>query len=113
MTEKRVFPRRGRRLLVEFSHDGTVRTGFTRDISHTGMFVATTHVPPHGQVVEVKLAVPSGRKISVSGRVVRARVTSLSMAQTDPSGFSLQVDGYHEEFFQYLSSLEAGGASGR
>lgn len=111
MSEKRTFPRRGRRLIAEFSLDGSVRTGFTHDLSHTGMFVATSHVPPRGRKVEVKLSLPGGRKVAVAGKVVRSRLSAAGLSQTEPSGFSLQVDGYYEEYFLYVSSLDAGAAA--
>ena len=112
MSEKRIFPRRGRRLIAEFHLDGAVRTGFTHDVSQTGMFVASSHVPPHGRKVELKLSLPSGRKVAVAGKVVRARVSAMGLSQSDPSGFSLQVDGYYEEYSQYISSLERGAPGG-
>lgn len=108
MSDKRSFPRRFRRILVDFVYDGSNRTGFTRDLSHTGLFVATTHVPPPGKHVEVSLSLPDGRKITVSGKVARTRRTPTALAQTDPSGFSLQLAGYFEKYFLLLESLEGG-----
>ncbi len=108
MSEKRAFPRRRRRLLVDFVYDGAVRAGFSHDISHTGMFIATNLAPPAGSKVEVQLTLPDGKKIAVTGKVVRTRRNTTSLSQTDPSGFSLELSGYFEPYYLYILSLEAG-----
>lgn len=55
---------------IGFSSDSNFYTGFTRDISEGGVFVATYNVFPVGTVMELELQVPdTGAPIQVKGEV--------------------------------------------
>lgn len=105
MAEKRTFPRLGKRLIVEFVSEGVARTGFTHDVSHTGLFVAAAHLPKMGEPLSLTLNLGEGKKISMEGTVVRGRRAPTSLAFSEPSGFCFELRGYSEEFTRYLSSL--------
>ena len=105
MTDKRVFPRLKKRLVVEFSVDGESHTGFTHDVSYTGFFVVATRLPPPGTVVPALLHLPNGKKISLTGKVVRARRVPPQLRDTMVNGFSLQLSGYVEEYTRFVESI--------
>jgi hypothetical protein len=105
MAEKRTFPRLKKRLIVEFVSEGVFRTGFTRDISHTGLFIASAHLPKMGEPLSITLNLGEGKKISLHGTVVRGRRAPTSLSFSDPTGFCFDLEGYSEEFTRYLSSM--------
>ena len=61
MAERRGFARKKRRFLVEFHLQGSNCTGFTYDMSPTGIFVRSHRVP-----AELARIVPSGFSMSLS-----------------------------------------------
>jgi hypothetical protein len=105
MADKRTFPRLKKRLVVEFSHDGESHTGFTHDVSHTGFFIVSTQLPKPGTTVPATLHLPDGRKITLTGQVVRARRSPPQLRDSVANGFSLQLSGYHEEYMRFIASL--------
>ncbi len=104
MAEKRTFPRLGKRLIVEYVLEGVSRTGFTHDISHTGLFIVSAYLPKIGESLSVTLSLGEGKKIRLEGTVVRGRHAPASIAFSEPTGFSFELRGYSEEFTRYISS---------
>jgi hypothetical protein len=105
MTDKRAFPRLKRRLIVDFVCDGAPRAGYTHDVSYTGMFVISAHLPPIGEPLAVVLNLTDGKKIRLDGTVVRSRRIPPPISYSLPSGFSFELAGYSEEYTRYLASL--------
>lgn len=108
MTDKRVFPRRKRRLTVNYEIEGIKYTGFTYDLSHTGIFVAGVRMPKIGQVLQIVLELPrAGKtdKIPIVGRVIRALRVPPSLAASVPHGFALQIGGLNEPYAMFVESL--------
>ena len=105
MTDKRVFPRLKKRLVVDFTVDGESHAGFTHDLSFTGFFVVTTSLPAAGTPVAATLHLPDGKRISLTGRVVRARRVPPLLRETMSGGFSLQLSGYVEDYTRFVASL--------
>jgi hypothetical protein len=104
MSDKRTFPRIKRRLLVQFHHDGADRTGFSRDLSHTGLFIKSTSIPQIGESLSLKVTLPDGRHIVLPGKVVRG-VRASGLLGVDTGGFSFQLSGYVEAYVNYVMSL--------
>lgn len=105
MTNKRTFSRQKRRLLVEFTFDGVVRTGFSRDVSQTGLFVQSRFVPSIGQPLTVTIKLPGGPHVALQGKVVRGYHTAGALASFDPGGFSFELGEYVEAYANYVTSL--------
>jgi len=105
MADKRVFPRLKKRLVVEFSSDGETHTGFTHDLSHTGFFVVTTSLPKPGSRIPATLHLPDGRRITVTGQVIRSRRVPPQLRDSMANGFSLQLAGYFEDYTRFVGSL--------
>jgi hypothetical protein len=97
--------RRKRRYLVEWRKDDYVCTGFTQDISPTGIFVRSTHIPERGLVVSFKLLLPEGRRLRVRGTVVRSYRVPANLTRYIASGFGVRLDEAPEEYFQLLARL--------
>jgi PilZ domain len=100
--EKRTALRRKAEMSVEFVQDGFHGTGITRDLSRRGMFVHTTRIPGAGPALRLSVNLPDGRKIVLTGRVIRTAADSSSAA---PSGFGLRLTGTAREYDDLFSAL--------
>lgn len=105
MAQKRFSTRRKRRYLVSWITDDVLCTGFTEDVSPTGIFVRSAYIPSVGAVVTLQLLLPSGEKLKVRGRVVRSHRLPQHMRSVLPSGFAIRLSDAPEEYFQLLASL--------
>jgi hypothetical protein len=105
MEERRGFARKKRRFLVEFEMEGSTCTGFTYDISPTGIFVRSIRLPDPGTNVTASLHLNAGRRIAVRGRVVRSRRVPQQLARLVPSGFSLSLSNAPEDYFRFVATL--------
>jgi hypothetical protein len=97
--------RRKCRYLVEWTRWGAVCTGFTNDISPTGMFVRTTTIPDNGESVTIHLLVRAGKKLRLRGTVVRSYRVPANLRRYVASGFGVRLDEAPEEYFELLASL--------
>ncbi len=94
-SETRVVRRRRAEMTVEFTQGPLRGTGVTGDISRRGMFVRSNLVPGTGPVLRLTVNLPGGRKLALTGRVVRSVETG--DPATAPTGFGLRlVDDWPE-----------------
>jgi PilZ domain-containing protein len=105
MPEKRRFPRKRRRLTVEFDWERAHCTGFTYDISASGIFVRATRFPKPGARITAILVLPGEKPVKVRGTVVRTFRVPSSLTRLIPSGFSLRLTERPEEYLQFLAAL--------
>lgn len=105
MTDKRVFPRKKRRVMVSFEVDGRTVKGFTLDLSHTGLLISSYHLPPLGKPLCVTLEFSNGNRMQVTGSVVRARRLPGELAQGAGSAFGVALDGYFESYARMVTEL--------
>ncbi len=105
MAERRLFARKKRRFLVEFSLQGANCTGFTYDVSPTGIFVRSIRLPFPGTVLTAHLHLPEGKRIAVRGKVVRSFRVPPALSRLIPSGFSMRLADTPEDYFQFLATL--------
>lgn len=105
MTEKRGCPRRRRRLVVEWAADGFASAGFTHDLSATGMFVCSLHIPEREAVLTMNLALPDGRKIRLRGIIVRSYRVAPSLRRVRRSGFCVRLIEAPEDYFVLVADL--------
>ncbi len=93
--ETRTIRRHKAEMTVEFSQGALQGNGVTGDISRRGMFVRSNLAPGTGPVVRLTVNLPGGRKLALTGRVVRS-VEGAPAAPTSP-GFGLRlVDDWPE-----------------
>ncbi len=97
--------RRKRRYVVEWKANDYVCTGFTQDVSPTGIFIRSTHIPEVGQIVSLKILLPGRQKLWVRGTVVRSYLAPANLRQFIPSGYGIRLKEAPEEYFQLLARL--------
>ena len=105
MAERRTFARKKRRLLVEFSLLGSNCTGFTYDVSPSGIFVRSIRLPIPGTFLTANLHLATGKRIAVRGKVVRSFRVPAALARLVPSGFSMKLSDTPEDYFQFFATL--------
>src|SRR5262245_14667546 len=98
MAERRGFVRKKRRFLVEFQVQGASCTGFTYDVSPSGMFVRSARLPTPGSFMTANLHLAAGKRIAVRGRVMRSYRVPPALARLVPSGFSMQLSDTPEDY---------------
>lgn len=107
MNDKRSFPRKRKRLLVDIEVDGRSVSGFTWDLSHTGLFISSSYVPKLADRLKASLHLPNGKKVECEGTVVRIRNVPSALAEgTGNHGFCLALGGYFEDYARYMGDLE-------
>jgi hypothetical protein len=105
LAEKRAFPRRRRRLLVEWAGGGFASAGFTHDVSPSGLFVCSTYIPGIKRLLTLTLSLPSGRKIRLRGMTVRSYRVPANLRRAVPSGFCVRLTEAPEDYFGLLADL--------
>jgi hypothetical protein len=106
MPERRKFARKKRRLTVEFQWNNAECTGFTYDISPTGIFVRSIRIPGLGMRLKSRVLLPNAKQVHLVGTVVRALRVPTSLARAVPSGFGLtMLERPPEEYLQFLATL--------
>ena len=105
MAERRTFSRKKRRFLVEFSLQGAPCTGFTYDVSPTGIFVRSVRLPAPGTLLTASMHLSDGRRIAVRGRVVRSFRVPAALSRLIPSGFSMRLSDTPEDYYRLLATL--------
>jgi hypothetical protein len=105
MARYRPNSRRKCRYLVEWHRAGLLCTGFTHDISPTGIFIRSAYIPDNGESVVVSLLVRSGEKLRLRGTVVRSIHVPSNLRRFVPGGFCVRLDEAPEEYFQLLAGL--------
>jgi hypothetical protein len=105
MAERRTFARKKRRFLVEFDLQGASCTGFTYDVSPTGIFVRSIRLPNPGTFLTANLHLSSGKRIAVRGKVLRSHRVPAALARLVPSGFSMKLSDTPEDYFQFFAAL--------
>jgi hypothetical protein len=105
MMDRRVFPRIKRRYLVEFQAEGRTVSGFTHNLSPTGLFVCSVYFPKPGTPLCLQIKVPGGRSFRLRVNVVRSYKVPQRLSRFVPSGFCVQFQQAPEEYFQLLARL--------
>ncbi len=99
--QTRTARRRPAEMTVEFRQGDVYGSGVTGDISRRGVFVRSSWIPGTGPVVRLTVNLPGGRKLALSGRVVRSVDPATPSTQSSP-GFGLRLlddwPGYDDLF---------------
>ena len=105
MPNRRFSTRRRRRYLIEWQNADSLYTGFTHDVSPTGIFVRSMYVPRLDGVLTMQLLLPGGGKLRVRGKVVRLQSVSQNLRGVRPSGFAVRLTEAPVEYFRLLANL--------
>jgi hypothetical protein len=99
--EKRTSRRRKADMEVEFTQDGAPARGVIGDLSPRGMFVRSSRIPGTGPNLRLTVNLPNGRKLVLTGKVVR----TVGGAASKPSGFGLRLADDSPEYDELLLKL--------
>jgi len=104
--KERIPARKKKRLLVQFrDRSGELRTGWTRDLSPTGLFVVSEPMPAVGELLVLKLHMPRGMILELQGFVVRHGRGSSSVEGSAPLGFGFTLRSPGEQYTKLLETL--------
>ena len=101
--EKRTARRRKADMSVEFTQGALHGTGRIGDVSPRGMFVHSTRIPGTGPALRLTVNLPEGRRLVLTGRVVRSG-EGFSSSAASP-GFGLQLAEESPEYEDFFSRL--------
>jgi hypothetical protein len=87
---------------VEFQQGPLQGTGVIGDVSPRGMFVRTKQIPGTGPMVKLTVNLPEGRKVVLTGKVVRSAEPGSPSAT---SGFGLKLADGSPDYEDLLSRL--------
>ncbi len=90
MKERRRARRYGRRLQVRFGEAGFDHTGFTQDVSSSGMFVVSTVLPGLGQRVHLLVQVTPSKAVHFEGQVQRHKQAPRALQAYSKNGFGVR-----------------------
>jgi len=108
MPERRAHPRRRIRLIVNFGGPGARTAGITFDVSRSGLFVRTVHLPRIGSVIDLTIHSTDGGQIPLTGKVVRTFSAVGTIRFVVPSGFGVRVFPRSELYERFAGSLFGG-----
>src|SRR5580765_3260813 len=80
-----------RRVMVRFSDGETHRSGFSKNLSETGLFVQTNLMPQPGALIQVELSFPD-RKFSMWARVMWGKKVPPQLAHILECGMGLRFE---------------------
>jgi uncharacterized protein (TIGR02266 family) len=102
--ERRSSKRNARRVQVNFwdTADELPRTGYTINLSSTGVFVGTNRPLPPGTKVRLSLSLDD-TETTLDGTVVHAARVSPLLQRLRPSGMGVRFDQDHPELRDLLS----------
>ena len=105
MIERRFSTRKRRRYLIEWRSEDSLCTGFTHDVSPTGIFVRSTFIAKIGEILTMQLLLPTGGRLRLRGIVVRSHRIPQQLRGVVPSGFGVRLKEAPEEYFRLLADL--------
>lgn len=88
--EKRRHRRYAKRFRVRYGEKELDRTGFTGDVSATGMFVMTNHQPKLGTRMHAEVTLDPERHLVVEGVVARLAIVAPELRGVMKGGFGLR-----------------------
>jgi Tfp pilus assembly protein PilZ len=90
--------------MVRYGIDKTDRTGFTRDLSETGLFIKTNTVFKPGTTIQVELTFPD-RTFYLWARVVWAKKVPPQLAHVLECGMGISFANPDPEWSEYYRGL--------
>ena len=102
--ERRQTKRKARRVQVRFwdAADETPRSGYTINVSATGLFVGTNRPLPPGRRVQLAISLDE-RELTLDGTVVHAARVSPLLQRLRPSGMGVRFDSDQSELRDLLN----------
>lgn len=101
--ERRQTKRKARRVQVRFwgAQDSEARSGYTINVSPTGLFVGTNRPLPPGRKVRLSISL-GDREVQLDGTVVHAARVSPLLQRLRPSGMGVRFERDHPELKELI-----------
>lgn len=103
-TERRAARRRLAEIPVHFMLGKFEKAGITCNVSRSGIFVRTVRPPEVGAVVTLLLQAPN-KKLTLRGKVVRARAAAALLQYSAAPGFGIRIVNPPDEYEQFLADV--------
>jgi len=105
--ERRTNKRNARRVQVKFwdTEDEVPRSGYTINVSPTGLFVGTNRPLPPGRKVRLMISLDE-REVTLDGTVVHAARVSPLLQRLRPSGMGVRFSEEHPELKALLNPAD-------
>jgi len=107
MKERRKARRFGKRLQVRFGEAGFDHTGFTQDVSASGMFVVSTTLPALGQRVHLQVHATPSQAVHFEGVVQRHKQAPRALQAYAKNGFGVRFLSLEDLVGNILPKLAA------
>jgi hypothetical protein len=91
MAEKRQQRRFKRRLMVKFGEKELSQSGFTADVSSSGLFIISSALPALDARLHIQLFVEPERYVFFEGEVRRQKVVPMELRSIERSGFGVRL----------------------
>jgi hypothetical protein len=91
MAEKRQHRRLKRRLMVKFGEKELSQSGFTGDVSPTGLFIIASALSPLDARLHIQLFVEPERYVFFEGEVRRHKVVPIELRSIERGGFGVRL----------------------
>lgn len=106
-SDNRTEGRAKRRVMVRYGVGRTDKTGFTRNLSESGLYIQTNAVFKPGATLQVELEFPD-RTFSLWGRVVWAKKVPPQLAHVLDCGMGVSFVSPSTEWLEFFESWSEG-----
>jgi hypothetical protein len=101
--DKRELGRAKKRVMVRYGLEKPDRTGFTKNVSETGLYIKTNNVLKPGLTIQIEIHFPD-RKFSMWARVVWAKKVPPQLAHVLECGMGICFIDPSPEWVEYFRS---------
>jgi Tfp pilus assembly protein PilZ len=105
--DKRDNTRTRKRLMVKFGTNKTDRTGFSKNISETGLLIGTNQVFKPGTTIQVEIQFPE-RTVSMWAKVVWAKMVPPQLAHVLECGMGVCFVEAPQDWLEFFQNWQAG-----
>ena len=102
MPDKRIAPRKIRRLSVIFSDGKDEYSGTSSDFSATGLFIRTRKALSPGTSLKIVIELDDHRKVTLTGMVVRSIKTGLMDFK---NGMGIKLTNIPKDYEDFIQNL--------
>ena len=102
MPDKRIAPRKIKRLSVTFSDGKDEYSGTSSDFSATGLFIRTRKALSPGTPVKMVIELDNNRRINLTGVVVRSIKTGIADFK---NGMGIKLTPIPQEYQDFINKL--------
>jgi len=102
MPDKRIAPRKIKRLSVTFSDGKDEYSGTSSDFSATGLFIRTRKALSPGTSLKIVVELDENRKVTLTGMVVRSIKTGIADFK---NGMGIKLTNIPKDYEDFIQNL--------